>query len=179
MGDVILKECFRHGETEHKFVKSKNRYVCVKCQNIYLKNKRLKLKNELVKYKGGKCEICGYDKCISALEFHHLDPSEKKFGISKNISGHSLEECKKEADKCILVCANCHREIHDEKYEKIEYNAIPSNAKKIDRIDIDNVKKMLSENKKRKEIADAVGVSLGTLKRFLSKNNLTKNKLEA
>ena len=47
------------------------------------------------------------------------------------------------------------------------------------RIDIDNVKKMLSENKKRKEIADAVGVSLGTLKRFLSKNNLTKNKLEA
>ena len=176
MSDVILKECFRHGVTEHKFVKSKNRYVCVKCQNIYLKNKRLKLKNELVKYKGGKCEICGYDKCISALEFHHLDPSEKKFGISKNISGHSLEECKKEVDKCILVCANCHREIHDKQIETLENDAIPSNANKVDKIDLNIVKQMLSENKTRQEISDFIGVSLGTLKRFLKKNDLVKHK---
>lgn len=64
----------------------------------------------LIKYKGGKCEKCGYNKCIEALDFHHLDPSQKEFGLSSN--SYSLEKMKKEADKCILVCANCHREIH-------------------------------------------------------------------
>ena len=64
----------------------------------------------LVEYKGGKCERCGYNKCISALEFHHLDPSTKEFGLTGNTNG--IERQKKEADKCILLCANCHRELH-------------------------------------------------------------------
>ena len=51
-----------------------------------------------------------YDKCMSALEFHHLDPKEKDFSISTNIK--SLDLIKKELDKCILLCANCHREEH-------------------------------------------------------------------
>ena len=76
-----------------------------------LNNSRKRLKEKLVAYKGGKCEVCGYDKCITALEFHHLDPTEKEFGIGgKNVL--SFEKCKKEVDKCILVCANCHRMIH-------------------------------------------------------------------
>jgi hypothetical protein len=65
----------------------------------------------LVEYKGGKCEICGYNKNISALEFHHLDPSKKEFGLTANTN--SIERQKEEADKCILLCANCHREIHN------------------------------------------------------------------
>lgn len=66
----------------------------------------------LVEYKGGKCERCGYDKCIDALEFHHLDPSTKE---SKNLgTTAAIAKQKAEADKCILVCANCHREIHNE-----------------------------------------------------------------
>lgn len=65
----------------------------------------------LIEYKGGKCEICGYNKNIAALEFHHLDPSQKEFGLTGNT--YSLERQKAEADKCILVCANCHREIHN------------------------------------------------------------------
>lgn len=72
---------------------------------------RKHLKEKLVKYKGGKCEICGYDKCITALEFHHINPNEKEFGIG-SMKVLSFEKCKKEVDKCILVCANCHREIH-------------------------------------------------------------------
>ncbi len=73
-------------------------------------NWRKRKKEELVLYKGGKCNICGYDKCIEALAFHHLDPMEKDF----NIGGKSwaIETLKKEADKCILVCHNCHTEIH-------------------------------------------------------------------
>ena len=78
-------------------------------------NSRKRLKKKLVEYKGGKCEICGYDKCIAALEFHHLNPKEKEFNIGcKHVL--SFEKCKKEVDKCMLVCSNCHREIH---YEEI------------------------------------------------------------
>lgn len=77
-----------------------------------LKKRRVRIKEELVEYKGGKCEICGYNKCLSALEFHHLDPSKKDFGIASNSSYKNITVLKKEIDKCILVCSNCHREIH-------------------------------------------------------------------
>lgn len=65
---------------------------------------------KMVEYKGGKCEICGYNKCIEALEFHHINPKEKDFSISGGTK--SFNTLKPELDKCILVCANCHREIH-------------------------------------------------------------------
>ena len=59
-----------------------------------------------------KCEICGYDKCLGALDFHHLDPSQKDFTISNSNIYKNLDKLKEEVNKCILVCANCHREIH-------------------------------------------------------------------
>ena len=65
-----------------------------------------------IEYKGGKCECCGYDKCVSALEFHHLDSSTKEFGIGQKGYTRSWDKNKEELDKCILVCANCHIEIH-------------------------------------------------------------------
>lgn len=77
-----------------------------------LKRRRHRIKEELVNYKGGKCEICGYNKCIAALDFHHLDPKEKDFGIAQSSSYKNMNILKSEIDKCILVCANCHREIH-------------------------------------------------------------------
>ncbi len=54
---------------------------------------------------------CGYNKCLSALEFHHIDPLKKDFNISQ-FRTTSFESIKKELDKCDLLCANCHREIH-------------------------------------------------------------------
>lgn len=77
-----------------------------------LRNRRYRIKQELVEYKGGKCQVCGYDRCLSALEFHHLDPARKDFTISSNMKYASLEDLKDETNKCILVCSNCHREIH-------------------------------------------------------------------
>ena len=74
---------------------------------------RRKMKEQAIKIKGGKCEKCGYDKCIGALQFHHIDPQNKKFGLSQNGNLHSWEEYLKEANKCILLCANCHAEEHD------------------------------------------------------------------
>jgi hypothetical protein len=71
---------------------------------------RKRTKIRLVEYKGGKCECCGYNKCIEALQFHHLDPSKKDFAIS-GVS-RSFDSMKNEVDKCKMLCANCHIETH-------------------------------------------------------------------
>lgn len=60
---------------------------------------------------GGKCEICGYKKCIAALTFHHKDSSEKDFTIGA-ILDYSLEKLDAELKKCMLLCFNCHMELH-------------------------------------------------------------------
>ncbi|NQU16442.1 MAG: HNH endonuclease [Candidatus Saganbacteria bacterium] len=70
------------------------------------------LKQKAVEYKGGKCQICGYNKFVAALEFHHLNETKKSFGISVDGSTRSWDRIRKEIEKCILVCANCHRAIH-------------------------------------------------------------------
>ena len=77
-----------------------------------VRKRRKKLRQMAVAYKGGKCEICGYHKCPEALEFHHLDGHDKDFGISKKGYTRSWKRVKEEIEKCSLVCANCHREIH-------------------------------------------------------------------
>lgn len=66
-------------------------------------------KIKLVEYMGGKCKICGYNNSVFALEFHHINPNEKEFNLT--YSNKSWIKLKKEADKCILVCSNHHREI--------------------------------------------------------------------
>jgi 5-methylcytosine-specific restriction endonuclease McrA len=65
-----------------------------------------------VEYLGGCCSACGYDKCLNALEFHHINPDEKEFSISKS-SSLTLDAIKSELDKCVLLCSNCHREVHN------------------------------------------------------------------
>jgi 5-methylcytosine-specific restriction endonuclease McrA len=77
--------------------------------------KRLRATKRAIKAKavvlmGGKCTICGYNKCVKALDFHHTNPSEKDFNISKS---SSWKKAKEEIKKCILVCKNCHAELHE------------------------------------------------------------------
>ena len=74
--------------------------------------RRRKIKTMAIEYKGGKCNICGYHKCQGALDFHHLDEKSKKFDLSTKGLTRSWVRTKDEVDKCMLVCANCHREIH-------------------------------------------------------------------
>ena len=74
--------------------------------------RRRRLKVMAVELKGNKCQICGYNKYIGALDFHHIDESTKSFNLSVRGLTRSWEKTKKELKKCILVCANCHREIH-------------------------------------------------------------------
>jgi hypothetical protein len=74
---------------------------------------RRKLKETLVSHKGGKCEICGYDKSMRALQFHHTDPNQKDFGIGRRTVS-DLDKILKEIDKCRLLCSNCHLEEHEQ-----------------------------------------------------------------
>lgn len=75
-----------------------------------VKNSRQKLKRRAVYVMGGKCQCCGYNKCITALEFHHINPEEKSFTIQQN-TNRAWAVVREELKKTILVCANCHREI--------------------------------------------------------------------
>lgn len=75
--------------------------------------RRKKIKEMAIVYKGGKCYICGYNKCNAALDFHHRNEINKSFGLSVRGLTRSWERTRKELDKCVLVCANCHREIHE------------------------------------------------------------------
>jgi len=84
---------------------------CKKCQMNYNLQREIKRKIQMIEYKGGKCIKCGYNKNIAALDFHHLESDNKDFNIAH--VGGGLEKMKKELDKCILVCSNCHREIHN------------------------------------------------------------------
>ena len=84
---------------------------------IAVSNRRRKVKQMAIDYKGGKCVCCGYKKSNAALEFHHLDQEDKDFSIAKKGHCTSWEKIKKELNKCILVCSNCHKEIHDEIYK--------------------------------------------------------------
>lgn len=102
--------CKHHGLQPYR--KSGNSFRCTKCMSEAVIRSRRKLKRMAVEYLGGCCQLCGYKKALSALEFHHKDPSHKDFGIAASGSTRSFEKMKVELDKCILVCANCHREIH-------------------------------------------------------------------
>lgn len=81
---------------------------------------RRRRKINLIKVCGNKCNLCGYNKTISALEFHHINPEEKEYNIAAKGTCHQLETDLKEVQKCILVCANCHREIHENMYSQTE-----------------------------------------------------------
>ena len=151
-----------------------------------------KNKLKLVEYKGGKCEICGYDKCVDALEFHHLNPDEKEFGLS-NVDTRALSILKKEADKCILICSNCHREIHyKEKLKELENKHNEEKNKETsffqrnktirktksyieNTIQTESVLNDIKNGLTKKEISKKYNIGLTTLKRFLMKNNIVYN----
>lgn len=85
--------------------------MCKVCHNALTLKRQRDRKKQAIEYKGGKCELCGYSKCQGALEFHHKDPAEKDFILSAG-KLTSFNKIKPELDKCMLLCANCHREQH-------------------------------------------------------------------
>lgn len=103
-------KCKKHGTL--KVLNSAGKGICKQCNSEKVTKARKRLKQACVEYKGGECERCGYKKYIGALEFHHLNPNEKDFAISEKGNIKSIHSLKIELDKCIMVCSNCHKEIH-------------------------------------------------------------------
>jgi transposase len=110
-GDRELEfDCRRHGMTAHVFEKC-GRLRCKLCRSEAVSEWRRRTKRTLVEEAGGACAICGYHKCIAALEFHHLNRATKSFALSREGVTRSFEEARAEARKCILLCSNCHTEV--------------------------------------------------------------------
>lgn len=186
MSIYSLRYCKYHGLTTFTQSSEKSKCICRMCSIERTTMQRKKRKKMLVDLKGGKCEICGYDKCIEALEFHHLDPNKKEINIS-NSSIHDIELFKKEIDKCILVCSNCHKEIHaeierekkrklqeefDKKIKEIPEEELKRLNKKII-FNIEEVKKYIEDGLTQAKICTIYNCSVATLKRFLKENNIS------
>jgi cytochrome c553 len=108
------RRCPRHGLTEFAYYsagpKRGYRWKCKRCVGEAVTRRLQRLRRILVDEAGGCCAICGYDRCIINLHFHHVDPSKKSFAMTV-AKGKSIATFRKEAKKCVLVCANCHGEI--------------------------------------------------------------------
>lgn len=112
--DNNLKLCpkCKTSKPKNDFYKStKSSSYCKSCIIVSNKERQRNTKQLAVEYKGGCCSKCGYNKCIAALEFHHVDPNTKDKDYF-NSRGGLTGSLKTELDKCVLLCANCHREEH-------------------------------------------------------------------
>jgi transposase-like protein len=103
---TILRECALHGWTT--FAYGGGRYRCARCNNESVAARRRRVKEILVNEAGGCCRLCGFDRYVGALQFHHLDRAGKAFSLSRQGVTRSLERAREEARKCVLLCANCH-----------------------------------------------------------------------
>jgi len=106
----LMLECAAHGLTKFSR-RSSGGYRCNRCRAEAVSRRRRKVKRLLVEEAGGACVLCGYDRCVAALEFHHLVPSEKRFSLSHRGVTRSLASARVEASRCALLCANCHAEV--------------------------------------------------------------------
>lgn len=107
---TLRKECAKHGWTTF-VVENSGRIRCRKCRMQAVSAWRRRAKAKLVAEAGGHCVKCGYDRCQAALQFHHLDPTDKAFALSNAGVPRSIEVLRAETAKCALLCANCHAEV--------------------------------------------------------------------
>jgi excisionase family DNA binding protein len=108
--DRVELTCPRHGLTQF-WLEARGTYRCLRCRSEAVARRRRRLKQILVEDAGGRCAICGYDRHIGALQFHHRDGATKEFGVGERGLTRSLAAVRAEAAKCVLLCANCHSEV--------------------------------------------------------------------
>ena len=111
---VEKRTCQRHGLTDFAHYSAGPergyRWRCKRCVAEAVTRRLQRVKRMLVEEAGGRCAVCGYERCIINLHFHHVDPSKKSFSMTVAM-GKSIATFREEAKKCVLVCANCHGEI--------------------------------------------------------------------
>jgi transposase len=108
--EVVAMDCARHGLTSF-VLEGRGSFRCLRCRAEWVAARRRRVKEILVRESGGCCALCGYDRYVGALEFHHVDPAQKSFALARGGITRSLDRVRAEAAKCVLVCANCHAEI--------------------------------------------------------------------
>ncbi len=84
---------------------------CMSCRARVARERRNAMKQRCVDYLGGACVDCGYNRCLAAMDFHHVEPEHKDFEIGR-YKQREWSKLKIELDKCVLVCRNCHAERH-------------------------------------------------------------------
>jgi transposase len=117
----LRMDCPRHGEGDF-YLDARGGYRCRRCRSEAVTKRRRKLKAILVEEAGGVCCVCGYGRNMRALHFHHVDPATKRLTVSAKGGSLSLTSLRAEAQKCVLVCSNCHAEVED------GVASIPANA---------------------------------------------------
>ena len=100
-------KCPKHGHSAF-FARQEGGYRCAKCNTAAVSARRRQVKRQLVKEAGGQCRRCGFAGHPAALQFHHVDPASKEFHLSQQGMSRSIARMRAEAEKCILLCANCH-----------------------------------------------------------------------
>ncbi len=107
---LLIRDCTRHGRTAFA-LEGSGYYRCKQCRSEQVIRHRRRLKELLVAEAGGACALCGYDRHLGALRFHHLDPRSKRLHVSQNGITLSLDTIREEVRKCVLLCSNCHAEV--------------------------------------------------------------------
>ena len=110
MNPTIKKHCSVHGLTDFRVSGNRNR--CKKCSVDAVTKRRKLLKIKAVEYMGGVCSECKEEHLPCVFEFHHLNPKEKDFAISASGNTRSWDSIVTELEKCVMLCANCHRIAH-------------------------------------------------------------------
>ncbi len=106
----LTLHCARHGLATFR-LRRNGGYRCVACLSESVSKRRRRVKRVLVEEAGGSCRLCGYDRCVAALQFHHVRPEEKRFELNRRGVTRSIERARAEARKCVLLCSNCHAEV--------------------------------------------------------------------
>jgi transposase len=109
---TVTMHCGGHGDSEFS-LDGRGYYRCKKCRSAAVARRRRKVKTILVEEAGGCCCICGYRRNMRALHFHHREPSQKRHEINARGVAISLDRLRGEAQKCVLLCSNCHAEVED------------------------------------------------------------------
>jgi transposase len=107
----VTRTCPTHGSTTFVRYGPADHFRCLRCRKERVVARRRRVKEILVAEAGGACALCGYARCIGGLQFHHVDPTAKRFGLALRGVARSLDRCREEAAKCVLLCANCHAEV--------------------------------------------------------------------
>jgi IS30 family transposase len=109
-GSDLELTCRRHGRTTFRLRSYDAQYRCLRCQSEQVIERRRRLRSQLVAEAGGACLLCGYDRYVGALHFHHVVAATKSFALGGGAT-RSLARNRDEAAKCVLLCSNCHAEV--------------------------------------------------------------------